>query len=377
MEETVPEAKQTGVAGTKSGGSSRIPFNIYDFFGYIFPGAYTGLMILLISSKSNSRLGFLIHKANEIVYRSDSILSSILSATLLLIVAYSLGHIVATISHVAIDRLLVGGVLGYPFDRYLNKSIESPALDAKRSTSLYIFLTLFLMLVGPVLFYHFGVNDSLNTMDLQTFKLICYPRYYSCLGKILLVLLLLKAGHAFLASKPYNLKPATALENSGCKWILNFYASIGQWLLLPALNVIESFIGTDRKISPQLTEAFRNKFFGRFQLAADAIGTESYWLSFFHLNRKDGGSIPLLTNWLHIYSFARNMAAACFAILLYILYRLHTMSSGDRELLLVTYVLNFYLMVFFLLRYWMIYTTYYSKSIVRIFYTSASDSTTA
>lgn len=351
-----------------------MPFNIYDFFGYIFPGAYTGLMILLVSSKSNSRLGFLIDKANNIVYRSDSLLSSILSATLLIIVAYALGHIVATISHIAIDRLLVNSVLGYPMDRLLQNEMESSAQRAKRSTGSYIFLSLLLMLIGPVWFYHFGISSSLNEMSFDQFQGVCHPRYYVLLGWLLLLLLVIRGGHAFLSSPQWSKFSSSMFANTCWNCVINIYSAPARWLFLPLLHMVESFIGTDRRVAPDLAKGFQAKFKERFDLDATKIRTESYWLAFFHLNRRDGSAIPLLANWLHIYSFARNMAAACFALLLYILYRLHTMKTGDREVLLVTYVLNFYLMLFFLLRYWMIYYTYFTKSIVRLFFTSVSDS---
>lgn len=371
-DDSKPEPSRNGSDG-KSGGTGRMPFNLYDFFGYIFPGAYTGLMLLLISSKSNSRLGFLIETANDAVYRSDSVLASVVSATLLLIIAYSLGHIVATISHIAIDRLLVSGILGYPLERYLGSQVESPAASAKRSTSVYIFIVLLLMLIGPVLLYHFGDKISLNTRCREELYMMCNPNYYRGLGWILLGLLMLKAGRAFLASPPYRQAPATKLENSWGKWFLILYAMPGKWILAPCIYTLETFLGTERQIAPDLMKAFREKFKKRFDLGVQNLGTEVYWLTYFHLNRREASSVSMLNNWLHIYSFSRNMAAACFALLLYILYRLHTMRSGDYELLLVTYVFNFYLMMFFVFRYWMIYTTYYTKSIIRIFYASASD----
>jgi len=47
------------------------------------------------------------------------------------------------------------------------------------------------------------------------------------------------------------------------------------------------------------------------------------------------------------------------------------MEEGDYLLILVVYALNFYLMIFFVVRYWMIYSTYFSKSILRGFYVNS------
>jgi hypothetical protein len=64
------------------------------------------------------------------------------------------------------------------------------------------------------------------------------------------------------------------------------------------------------------------------------------------------------------------MGAACFMVLAYILYRLHEMEDGNYTMLLLIYAVNFFLMFFFIARYWMIYYTYFSKAIIRAFYVS-------
>jgi hypothetical protein len=77
---------------------SRIPFGVYDFFGYLASG-------------------FLVLAALDLVFTGGSVLKSdmqLLPGLFWLIVAYVTGHLVASISSFLLERVLVQRVLGRP-----------------------------------------------------------------------------------------------------------------------------------------------------------------------------------------------------------------------------------------------------------------------
>jgi hypothetical protein len=78
---------------------SRIPFGVYDFFGYLASG-------------------FLVLAALDLVFTGGSVLKSdmqLLTGLFWLVVAYVTGHIVANISSFLLERLLVQRLLGRPY----------------------------------------------------------------------------------------------------------------------------------------------------------------------------------------------------------------------------------------------------------------------
>jgi hypothetical protein len=78
---------------------SRIPFGVYDFFGYL-------------------AAGFLVLAALDLVFTGGSVLKSdmqLLLGLFWLVVAYVTGHIVANISSFLLERLLVQRLLGRPY----------------------------------------------------------------------------------------------------------------------------------------------------------------------------------------------------------------------------------------------------------------------
>lgn len=349
----------------------KTPFNLYDFFGYIFPGAYLGLMFILVSESSDSRLMYLVRQSTAIVYQSSSVLSNIIGGSLLLVIAYSLGHIVATLSHIVIDRLLVSGIMGYPIYRLLNMKQPYDHMQLKRSTSTYILVVLLLILVTPVYHFFAGTTLALDERACPDLSTLCNPTYYSVLSTLILGLMLFKGLHAFVAVEPYYFEARKHLNHPWVEFGIKAYTFVARFALFPLLQVLETVLGTERRLPSEMVKKFGTDFRTRFDLDFEKAGTENYWLPFFRTNIDDPNATRLIFNWLHIYGFARNMGASCFMVLAYILYRFHMGQEGDYKMLLVLYTLNFFLMIFFIARYWMIYSTYFSKSILRSFYVSS------
>lgn len=85
------------------------PFSLFDFLGYIFPGAFTLLVIFYFVKMEP--LDFV-----EPMYISDMMVTvkgwlnvseSIVSCSVFLILSYILGHLVAYISSITIEKFVI------------------------------------------------------------------------------------------------------------------------------------------------------------------------------------------------------------------------------------------------------------------------------
>jgi hypothetical protein len=113
-----------------------IPLTLYDIFGYLIPGAiFCVAIVLVIDADHLGRVVVDLNKiASEQAYKPDYIIgfalaflrySPIAGFTLILLVFYIAGHIVATFSSLFFERLFVRYCLGFPCENMLS-------LDGKR-----------------------------------------------------------------------------------------------------------------------------------------------------------------------------------------------------------------------------------------------------
>lgn len=86
---------------------AKIPFNFFDFFGYLIPGLiFTIAIIWVLKPKDTYQeiFDFLI-STKDLIY---------IVSFLIIIIIYSLGHIVSSLGSYFFESLLVGKLLGYP-----------------------------------------------------------------------------------------------------------------------------------------------------------------------------------------------------------------------------------------------------------------------
>jgi hypothetical protein len=157
---------------------------------------------------------------------------------------------------------------------------------------------------------------------------------------------------------------------------------------------VERIIQTDRGFEPQFLKHFKQKFESKFHINTKVSDTENYWLPFYEILSKSEAHSKIIMNWLHLYSFARNMAACgyivCCLIIIVLINgfnldnltvnnQVEVLKKNDTEKYLTyLYTFNFIAANMFFVRFWVLYATYFTKGIIRSFYTlnSDSDSTT-
>lgn len=93
---------------------SWIPFNIYDFFGYLFPGVLFTILILAFFLSENSISGKYISFILQLHQRLP-ILMTIAEIVSGIIAVYMLGNGIATLSHIIVDRIIIGTIFRYPY----------------------------------------------------------------------------------------------------------------------------------------------------------------------------------------------------------------------------------------------------------------------
>ncbi len=101
--------------------NSGLPFSLYDFFGYLFPGGIFWVL-LLFSSEISQAIKFtfggvpLKEDIGALYFRFVTAFeaSAVIGLLLLLVISYITGHLVASLSSYFFERILVERWLGYP-----------------------------------------------------------------------------------------------------------------------------------------------------------------------------------------------------------------------------------------------------------------------
>lgn len=347
-----------------------MPFNLYDIFGYIIPGAYFSLVLTLVSFKSNGRLANMIANSIELLFRPDNTLSSIFGFSIILVLCYMVGHMVASISHIVFDRFIVGGVLTYPTEKVLRYNVDKDyARPYLRSTYLYVCcLTIFLLSYPAIMFL---LDWRLVQMDpiscANVIRPLCLPRWHMIISCIVLSIALIRFVYQYFSNIFGAEKVHDALDCKLVRWGILVYAFIPRYLFLPAISMYESLIGTNRYFHPELIRQYEVKFKKDFSIDAKTAQSENYWLPLIHIAERGKAMNQSLTNWLQLYGFNRNMAAAGLLASFYCIWKLHIDGVPNIEFIAGVYTVNVIVLFAFMTRYWMLYVTYYTKSIIRTY----------
>lgn len=353
-----------------SGTQSRVPFNLYDVFGYIIPGAYLALMLILVSFKSQGRLAGLIADSAALLFTPGSVLSSVFGFSIILVLCYMVGHMVATVSHVVFDRFVVGDVLTYPTEKVLRygiaKNYSNPYI---RSTYLYVYCMTIILLAFPA--FSFLWDWRFVRMDADTCARIidplCVPKWYSYATEAVVLVIVVRVVAQFLSNLfgPHGLSLVQRLKV--VQWGIWIYKFIPQYIFLPAIGIYESLIGTNRYFHADLIRQYETKFKKDFGLDPKTAKSENYWLPLIKIAQEGKAMNPSLTNWLQLYGFNRNMAAAGLLASFYCIWKLHIEGVPQIEFIAGVYTFNVIVLFAFMTRYWMLYVTYYTKSIIRAY----------
>lgn len=333
-----------------------LPFNLYDFFGYIIPGIYFSsiLSIYFYTFYHQEFLSFL-EKLSR-AYHLLPFVSSFVFTIAYIVMVYVLGHFVATVSHIVIDKILVSGTTGYPVLKLLKITQNKEHRYLYQMTYKILFILFMVMLFIPLI-----PNPK------EKFNWIFFTFCGFLFIRILSVIMQL-------------------LFPSFFKWIINskIYSSNIKWwsehINVP-FKVIHMMLQTNHEFDEGFINKTKEKFKKDFELDAEASGSNNYWLPFFRLSSLNSYHAHLINNWLLLYGFSRNMSAASylFSSMLVIIWAYNGYAFPNSELLgvdssfffKVSLGISTVLGLFFLMRYWVIYYSYFTKSILRSYYVTS------
>jgi hypothetical protein len=328
-----------------------VPFDLYDFFGYLFPGVLLASSLALFMGLN----GWLENEPFKTICTPsnyDHFVTGLAASVAGIVLLYVLGHFVATISYIIIDRVLLDGIEGYPVVYLLNLPREPRHYS--EATYKYLFALFNTLVLLPVVISDYEILH----FWLQTLVYVIL----GLLGQRLIIMV--------VRSIPSGKRASRII---GDFWFCRIFLW-PQWLID---NLVIAFfrklLGLDRKFSEQFVKLYKDAFGRRFpQLEVDKVGSENYWLSSFHAMAKSPSHEKTLRTWLHLYGFARNASAAFYIAGSVIIGHLYFNRDAFDVPTRIHLGIILALAVGLGIRYWVLYSKYYSKGVLRAFVESAT-----
>ncbi|MHA1395679.1 MAG: hypothetical protein ACTSRZ_19425 [Promethearchaeota archaeon] len=361
------------------------PFSIYDIFGYLIPGIIFLLMIImfdlvLIKYANNINKDFIpklktpAYSLFKITY-SEKIIEnwvfSIAYLIIILIVAYVIGHIIASISSLAIDNTLIKKGYRYPFYKLLKlKSTSKEKFMNDYTKGLFFYINVFLFLI---------------IFTITQIKLITDISYYLIFAIILIIYLGILSRHLYIYVTFIRKKNIF----SGQNWFdkinmkiieiiivyLNIFIRLFNFSYYYFANSLSNAFRTRESFNDDFINIYSKNFKKLFNLDYTNAGTNNYWLCYCFLIDKKKEISNLIKNWLYLYAFARNLSISFYIAYFYSLFLIiinKNLILNKLNILLSIPTCFLLLGIIFLLRYYHIYHSYYTKFIFRSFLYSSN-----
>ena len=146
-----------------------------------------------------------------------------------------------------------------------------------------------------------------------------------------------------------------------------------KYLINPLIEFLKKLLGMDRRFSDPVIAMYKRTFRQKFpSLEPDDVGSENYWLPALRTIARSNSHEKTLQTWLHLYGFARNASAAFYLSSSLIIGHLYFNPETHTTFTRVQLGIQFVLAATLGLRYWILYSHYYSKGVIRAFLESAT-----
>jgi len=338
-----------------------LPFNLYDFYGYIIPG------VLLLAGSFLIMAHFIKDIESVYIFATNYLNSlkftpAIIFFIILISIIYFVGHINAMISHLIFDRILVKRILGYPIYDLLN--IDNNLRDFSRATNYYLLTLINLLIFVPILKLWF---PSIIKLDILIRVLIFLFVLLFTLRTIILFL----EKYFFEEVKVAHINDALNFEKS-LKIVHWLYCSFYYLIEKTIIRVAKEFISNDTPLDQTIIDKFANKIKTDFSLDYKAIGTDNYWLPVIKIANNNEIILKYIMNWLNLYSFLKNLSMVGFLLCLesgiFITLNSYNHNFNSEPIWeSIIFGLLYIGSLLLLLRYWVIYRNYYTKYIIRAY----------
>lgn len=348
--------------------SFSLPFNSYDFFGYILPGTLFSFGFLFLFK---DKIGKFV--TNENIIQQITGMSAFLAILVLLgllAILYFIGQVIGCVSHLLYDRLLVRNVIGYPFQYILD--LKSRPDDSVRIT--YLLLVVFALQVAVVPL----IYETLCRFDILTVKggwrlCVIWLSIFGILfiASFALRFFLVLSRMSRMDSMDHYIKEAkkTSIEkDEEMMKLCEKTRRIAWYIFFP----IRKLTSTDTKVTPSIREKFITRFRNQTNLnlkKQKEYNSDAYWLTYISLVKSDSRHDAKINNWLNLYGCLRNYSCVFLILTFGISFRQWICITHNQVLLPDTRFLIACLLLSLILfiRYWIIYFSYYTKYIIRAY----------
>ena len=357
--------EKTNIAGVK------VPLTAYDIFGYLIPGITFLICVLSFEFWAIHKLGdsfhapcFTLLKITYFDTLERNWALSILYVAILLNFTYVIGHIISSASALFIDRMLIFKGYGYPYEFLLNIPSKTPPYSRSFYRGLFFWLNAYLLCS----YYICITNCTLDYLIKITRGILWFLTLVSIVKIAVSSIIvnpkspLFKVFKCFSKSKfgPFVVRPTKF-----------FITKIFPVFYDLTASMLSRYINTRRSFNEEFITRYKYHFKSNFSLEPENSESNNYWLSYCFVADKSPVLSRLIVNWLHLYSYARNLSMALYVAFIYCFISLLIQKSHFE--ITTLYALKwlplglFLLFIVMLIRYYYLYVCYYSKFVFRSF----------
>jgi hypothetical protein len=323
-----------------------VPFDLYDFFGYIFPGVLFSVSMLLFYDQLHPAFykDWFLQNSNS---REIPFILGLGIVVASIVILYAMGHVIATLSHIIVDRVLIDGIEGYP----VNFLLDLPQKDREYSEATFKYL-----------FAFFNVLVLLPSLPVS-YSVVFYGAI--SLTAVIVILVIQRIIVMLIHLRKHGRE---ITRRYGDKKFFRALLRPSQLLIDPGIQFLRKLLGMDRRFSDQFIKTFKKIFDSRFRgLKSQDEGSENYWLTAFASASGDEVHDRTITTWLHLYGFARNACAALYLSSILILCHIMFNEGAFTGLVPLQIGLQWFLAAILGIRYWILYSHYFTKGVIRAF----------
>lgn len=353
-----------------------MPFDTYDFFGYLIPGFFFFLLYLsfefyvLDSLRSQYVSQANLIKTpllNFVRYLFDNKFDWTIYASIIvsgIIVCYATAHAIAAASSLFIDRMLVSKIYGYPTETLvptedgrgrLEQSNRFQSVSARFYMAFFTWINIYLLVRAVELI----VPGAVPVILLPVLEWLIVT---ICCAKITFSLIC------------HHLSEST---KKGRFWV--FIDAAAKWsftiLAIPYFvsgMLISKYLQTRRGFGDDFVREFNVLYSEQMWTCTSSKDSNRFWMPFLYVSHHAPSLGAMIMHWLHLYSFARNLATACYlsflAMVISVALHKHEISNLAEPIVAITLLFTVFLLsVGMLIRYYYLYYCYYSKFTLRAF----------
>ncbi len=367
--------------------SFRVPLTPYDVLGYLVPGGIFFILVYLFElwgrtqesgSIDQARLHTPVWTGFQVLRPAkEDWVTSVFFIVSMLVPFYVAGHIIASLSSLVIDRVLVAKGHGYPYVRLLalpEDPYRATYLGPQFYRGIFVWFNVYLLL-RYVQSFLAGPKHAIvaaGWLGLAA-RILAWWLVAGLLLKLLVGWLV--EGRGGLKSALWLRKIPRRGVKRALRWIPHFL--LGRLWPIPydlVASTLSKYIFTREPFDGAFREHYRKAFRERFSLEPDQSGTNNFWLPYIHLRSSAPELSFSLLDWLRLYSFARNLSAAFYLVFVYgygwlVLNqaRVSDWASYRVEILIVGPACCLLLAMIMLIRYYYLYVAYFTKFVFRAF----------